>query len=72
MKSSGIGRELVEAERGLGTVLRTRTATLTNLSGASTVRRAQIPGRPGRWFYVIDGIWAGYWIRDTSRVDFEL
>lgn len=54
----------------LGTVLRTKKSTLTNVSGATAIRRAQLPGRPGRWFYVIDGIWAGYWIRDTARVDF--
>jgi Lysyl oxidase len=55
----------------LGTMLRSKRSTLWNASGASTIRRAQIPGRTGRWFYVVDGIWAGYWIRDTARVDFE-
>jgi hypothetical protein len=59
------------AVNSLGTVLRTRPATLQNSSGASAARRARLPGRPGYWFYVVDGIWEGYWIRDTARVEFE-
>ena len=53
----------------LGTRLRDRRSTLGAPSGASVVRRAAIPGQPGRWFYVVDGIWAGYWIRDTASVN---
>jgi hypothetical protein len=53
----------------LGTALRAKKAKLANVSGASVIRRAPVPGHGGRWFYVIDGIWAGYWIRDSARVD---
>ncbi len=55
----------------LGTELRTRTHTKGRGSGADTVRRARVPGREGRWFYVKSGTWDGYWLRDTSRVDLE-
>lgn len=53
----------------LGTRLRELSFTLGSPSGASAARRARIPGQPGRWFYVVDGVWDGYWIRDTARVD---
>lgn len=53
----------------LGTRLRSKTFTLGNPSGASTARRARVPGEKGRWFYVVDGVWAGYWIRDTARIE---
>ena len=51
----------------LGRVTGSKTATLAAASGASASARAIINGRP--YFKVKDGIWAGYWIRDTKLVD---
>jgi Lysyl oxidase len=37
-------------------------------TGSASVR-ATVPGRPGHWFYVVSGPYAGYWFRDTAEVD---
>jgi len=50
-----------------GRVTGKQTATLAAASGASASARAIINGRP--YFKVKDGIWAGYWIRDSKLVD---
>lgn len=50
-----------------GRVTGSRTATLAAASGASADRRALIGGQPGRWLRIIDGMWAGYWIRESPR-----
>ncbi len=50
-----------------GDVTETRTVTLSAASGANTDRRALIAGQPGRWLRVTNGIWAGYWIRESGR-----
>jgi hypothetical protein len=51
-----------------GAVTAIRTMTLSRDSGASTSRRATLPNQSGRWFYVIDGAWAGYWLRESSAI----
>ena len=51
-----------------GNVTASRSATLSQTSGASTDRRGTIPGQPGRWLRIVNGIWAGYWVRESSRV----
>ena len=53
----------------LGTQLRTKSSRIDSPMTLQTTHRSQIPGRSGRWFYVIDGPWAGYWLRDTARID---
>ena len=53
----------------IGTVLRTKTITLSAASGASTRARAIPIGQPTNWFYMVDGALAGYWVKDTSRID---
>jgi spore germination protein YaaH len=51
-----------------GLVTATRTATLAAPSGAATsLRSTVIPGQPGPWLLVDNGIWAGYWIRESTR-----
>ena len=52
----------------IGTVLDTKPATLASPSGASTSARGIPPGQPSNWFYITNGIWAGYWIRDTAAI----
>ncbi|MEO8246696.1 MAG: Ig-like domain-containing protein [Chloroflexota bacterium] len=49
-----------------GRVIGSRKVTLAHPSGASASARAIINGRPH--FYVIDGVWAGYWVPDTAQV----
>jgi spore germination protein YaaH len=52
-----------------GNVIASRSATLTAASNASTSRRSKtIPGHSGAWFYVVNGIWAGYWVPESARV----
>jgi hypothetical protein len=63
------GRYTGYAFNHLGTQLRTTRATIDSPMTLQTTRRSQIPGQVGRWFYVIDGPWAGHWLRDTARID---
>jgi hypothetical protein len=53
----------------IGTVLASKTMTLSRASGASTIRRAIPPGQSSHWFYIVDGGLAGYWVRDTGAID---
>ena len=54
---------------GAGNVITARkTATLSRASSASTSMRATASGQSGSWFYVTNGIWAGYWVRETHWV----
>ena len=51
---------------GYGNVVTAKmTATLAQASSASAGMRATAPGQSGSWFYVTNGIWAGYWMRET-------
>jgi hypothetical protein len=45
-----------------------KTATLASNSGAHTSIRRTLTGQSGVWFYVVDGIWAGYWVRRSNAV----
>jgi hypothetical protein len=54
----------------LGTELRTKRRTVDHTSGGWALHRGKIPGRTGNWFYVVDGLLAGYWVRDSPRIDF--
>jgi hypothetical protein len=54
-----------------GQVTAIRTLTLARDSGASTSQRASLPNQSGRWFAVVDGAWAGYWIRESSALTLE-
>jgi len=54
----------------VGTVLGTKSYTLGRASGASTSHRAIPVGQGSNWMYVVNGVWAGYWIRDTAAVSF--
>ena len=42
--------------------------TLVADSSASTSTRATIPNQPGTRFYVTNGVWAGYWLPESSRL----
>jgi spore germination protein YaaH len=52
-----------------GKVVATKTYTLTRASSAATSQRSRIiPGHSGAWFYAVNGIWAGYWVRESPTV----
>jgi len=52
-----------------GAVVATKAYTLATASSASTSQRSKaIPGHSGAWFYVVNGVWAGYWVQESPRV----
>ena len=51
-----------------GRMLGQKTYTLARSSGASTSARRAIAGQSGSWFYVVNGVWAGYWVRESDVV----
>jgi spore germination protein YaaH len=52
-----------------GKVVATRSAILPRASGASSSqRRVFIAGHGGSWYWITNGIWAGYWVRESPRV----
>ncbi len=51
-----------------GAMTAEKSYTLTNDSGAATSSRAALAYQSGTWFYVTNGVWAGYWVRSTDVV----
>jgi hypothetical protein len=51
-----------------GQPTRSKTYTLGAASSASTSQRAAIRGQSGVWFYVVNGVWGGYWVRESPSV----
>jgi hypothetical protein len=51
-----------------GRVTASRTGRLYHASGARADRRGTVAGQAGQWLHVYDGMWAGYWVRETSHV----
>ena len=47
-----------------GRIVGTKSATLAGPSGATTTRRATVPGH-GVQLLIRDGIWAGYWVPES-------
>jgi hypothetical protein len=45
-----------------------KTATLLKDSGAATSLRRTITNQAGTWFYVVNGVWAGYYVRQSSNL----
>ena len=51
-----------------GKVIATRTYSLSRASSASASQRSKlIPGHSGAWFYIVNGVWAGYWVAESTR-----
>ncbi len=50
-----------------GAITATKPYTLTKASSAQTNQWATVPGTGGNWYYVTNGVWAGYWIQGSSR-----
>ncbi|MDQ3879473.1 MAG: glycosyl hydrolase family 18 protein, partial [Chloroflexota bacterium] len=51
-----------------GRVTGSKTYTLGASSSASTSQRAAVAGHSGRWFYVTNGVWAGYWLLESPSL----
>ena len=51
-----------------GRMVGQRTYTLVRSSWASTSVRRALVGQSGTWFYVVNGIWAGYWLRESDVI----
>jgi hypothetical protein len=51
-----------------GAVLGSKSYTLGHASSASTSSRRNFPGQPGYWFYVVNGVWAGYWVPESTQI----
>ena len=49
---------------GSGAISASKTATLPRQSTARVGQRSTLPGLPGYWLRVEDGIWAGLWIAE--------
>jgi hypothetical protein len=51
-----------------GSIISTLPATLSRASGADATKFATVPGQSGSWFYIRNGIWTGYWVRQSAAV----
>jgi spore germination protein YaaH len=49
-----------------GAMTALKTYTLGKDSSASTSVRQAITHQSGSWFYITNGVWAGYWLRQSS------
>jgi glucose/arabinose dehydrogenase len=50
-----------------GGITASRTATLPRASSASISLSTPITSRPGNWLLVTNGVWAGYYLRESNR-----
>ena len=48
-----------------------RTSTLAGVSGANTATRRTLVHQSGSWFYITNGLWAGYWMRESPALYLE-
>jgi hypothetical protein len=51
-----------------GAVTARKSYTLSRASSAPTGKRSAIPAQSGGWYYVTAGVWAGYWIRESTAI----
>jgi hypothetical protein len=51
-----------------GRMTASRTGTLAWNSGAKTSTRRTLPNQSGYWFYVTNGMWEGYWLRQSDAL----
>jgi hypothetical protein len=45
-----------------------KSATLPEDTVVSTTLRRRLPNQSGTWFFVSDGTWQGYWLRESAAV----
>jgi hypothetical protein len=51
-----------------GSMRAEKTATLSADTAVSTTVRRKLANQSGTWFYVSDGTWHGYWLRESAAV----
>jgi len=51
-----------------GAMVAVKSYTLPNDQNANTSTRTTITNQSGTWFYVVNGVWAGYWMRQSSNL----
>jgi Big-like domain-containing protein len=51
-----------------GVVTSSKAYTLTGASAAATSQRTAVTGQSGTWFLVSNGLWSGYWVRESAQV----
>ena len=51
-----------------GAMTAAKSYTLPNDQNANTSIRKTITNQSGTWFYVVNGVWAGYWMRESSSL----
>jgi hypothetical protein len=49
-----------------GAMTAVKSYTLPNDQNANTSVRKTITKQSGTWFYIVNGVWAGYWMRQSS------
>jgi hypothetical protein len=51
-----------------GAMTAVKSYTLPTNQNANTSVRKTITNQSGTWFYVVNGVWAGYWMRQSSNL----
>jgi hypothetical protein len=51
-----------------GRLTASKTGTLAWNSGAKTITRRTLPNQSGYWFYVTNGMWGGFWLRQSDAL----
>jgi hypothetical protein len=49
-----------------GVMTAQKSYTLPNDQSANTSIRKTITNQSGTWYYVVNGVWAGYWLRASD------
>ncbi|MBA3688565.1 MAG: SH3 domain-containing protein [Chloroflexi bacterium] len=62
----GLGTHTAYQFSGTGAVTAAKSFTLQNGSSAPVNTRVSITNQSGTWFFVTSGVWAGYWVRQSS------
>lgn len=62
----GLGTHTAYQFSGTGAVTAAKSFTLQNGSSAPVNTRASITNQSGTWFFATSGVWAGYWVRQSS------
>ena len=52
--------------KSFGALTAVKSYTLPNDQNATTSVRKTISNQSGTWFYIVNGVWAGYWMRASD------
>jgi hypothetical protein len=67
--SLGPGTHVGRRFNTYGTVIGSRSYTLSGWSSAATTEASTIPRQSGTWYYVTNGVFDGYWIQDSANTE---